>query len=53
MFNNSPTLYVGKEQPNFKDKYQKFNQISRERRRKISHLIIQDHKQIGDEMLPL
>jgi hypothetical protein len=53
MFNNSPTLYVGKKQPHLKNKYKKFNQNSRERRQKISHLILQDHKQIGDEMLPL
>jgi hypothetical protein len=26
---------------------------SRERRQKIVHLILQDHKQIGEEMLPL
>jgi hypothetical protein len=44
---------VGKEQPNFKGKYKKFNQNSRERKQKISHLILQDHKKIGDEMLPL
>lgn len=53
MFNNSQTIYVGKEQPNLKCKYKKFNQNSRERRQKIIHLIFQDHRQIGDEMLPL
>jgi hypothetical protein len=44
---------VGKEQLNFTGKYKKFNQNSRERRQKIIHLILQDHRQIGDEMLAL